>query len=274
MSELEVAKRKTATTYNAAADFYDHPANTFWERYGRRTLERIGLTPGQRVLDVCCGSGASALPAARLVAPNGSVVGVDLAENLLALAREKANQLNLTNVEFRSGDMTHLDFEAGRFDVVVCVFGIFFVPDMEVGLRELKRVLRAGGKLAITTWGPRFFEPASTEFWNSIRKIRPDLYKGFNPWDRISEVDHLRSLLEPLGFEELEIVAESGSQPITSPEDWWPMVMGSGYRGTLEQLAPEQREQVRKENIDFIRDTSLRSVEANVVYATAIKPSA
>jgi hypothetical protein len=52
------------------------------------------------------------------------------------------------------------------------------------------------------------------------------------------------------------------------------MVMGSGYRGTLEQLAPEQREQVRKENIEFIHDTSLRSVEANVLYATAIKPSA
>ena len=274
MTDLETAKKKAAITYNAAADFYDHPANTFWERYGRRTVERIGLTPGQHVLDVCCGSGASAMPAARIVAPNGSVVGVDLAENLLALAREKAKQLNLTNVDFRSGDMTHLAFEAGTFDVVVCVFGIFFVPDMEVALRELKRVLRAGGKLVITTWGPRFFEPANTEFWNSIRKIRPDLYKGFNPWDRISEVDDLRSLLEPLGFEALEIVAESGSQTITAPEDWWPMVMGSGYRGTLDQLHPHQREQVRKENVDFIRDASLRSLEANVVYATAIKPSA
>jgi ubiquinone/menaquinone biosynthesis C-methylase UbiE len=53
MSELETAKKRAATTYNAAADFYDHPANTFWERYGRRTVERLGLTAGQRVLDVC-----------------------------------------------------------------------------------------------------------------------------------------------------------------------------------------------------------------------------
>ena len=51
MSELETAKKRAATTYNAAADFYDHPANTFWERYGRRTVERLGLTAGQRVLD-------------------------------------------------------------------------------------------------------------------------------------------------------------------------------------------------------------------------------
>ena len=66
---------------------YDHPANTFWSRYGGRSVERLRLSPGQRVLDVCCGSGASAIPAAETVGSTGSVVGVDLAENLLALAR-------------------------------------------------------------------------------------------------------------------------------------------------------------------------------------------
>ncbi len=137
---------------------------------------------------------------------------MDLAENLLALARSKAQGRGLTNIEFRSGDMTQLPFDDGSFDVVVCVFGIFFVPDMEVGLRELKRVLRSGGKLAITTWGPRFFEPASTAFWESVRDVRPDLYKDFNPWDRISEVEAVRSLLSSVGFEEIEAVAESGTQ--------------------------------------------------------------
>src|SRR5215211_3952546 len=191
---LDDAQKKAATTYNAASDFYDHPANTFWGRYGRQTVERLRLAPGQRVLDVCCGSGASAIPAAETVGPTGAVVGVDLAENLLSLARSKAKERGLTNIEFRSGDMTQLPFEKGSFDVVVCVFGIFFVPDMEAALRELKRVLRTGGKVAITTWGPRFFEPASTAFWESVRDVRPDLYKDFNPWDRISDVDAVRSL--------------------------------------------------------------------------------
>lgn len=268
---LDDAQKKAATTYNAASDFYDHPANTFWSRYGRRTVERLRLPPGERVLDVCCGSGASALPAAETVGPTGSVVGLDLAENLLALARSKAKERNLNNVEFRSGDMTQLPFAEGSFDVVVCVFGIFFVPDMEAALRELKRVLRVGGKLAITTWGPRFFEPATTAFWNSVRDVRPDLYKGFNPWDRISDVDSVRSLLAAAGLDEIEVVAESGSQPVNSPEDWWAMIMGSGYRGTIEQLDPTDQERVRLENLDFIRRTSLRSLESNVVYATAIR---
>ena len=270
MSELDTARKRAATTYNAASDCYDHPANTFWERYGRRTVERLGLTAGQRVLDVCCGSGASAIPAARIVGPGGTVTGVDLAESLLELARSKAQQQGLENVDFQSGDMTRLPFDDGSFDVVVCVFGIFFVPDMESALRELKRVLRIEGKLAITTWGPRFFEPANTSFWNSVRNTQPDLYKGFNPWDRISEVDDLRALLSAAGFKDFEVVAEIGSQPVNSPEDWWAMIMGSGYRGTVEQLDPESRERVRKENLDFIQRAAIKSVEANVVYATAI----
>src|SRR5262249_32643300 len=82
MPALDDAKRKASSTYNAAADSYDDPANSFWARFGRRTIERLGLRPGEDVLDVCCGSGASALVAAEKVEPNGSVLGVDLSENL------------------------------------------------------------------------------------------------------------------------------------------------------------------------------------------------
>jgi ubiquinone/menaquinone biosynthesis C-methylase UbiE len=268
--ELDHAKKKAASTYNAASDFYDHPANTFWSRYGRQTVERLRLIAGERVLDVCCGSGASAIPAAKIVGPTGSVVGVDLAENLLALARGKAKDRGLANIEFRSGDMTQLPFDDSSFDVVVCVFGIFFVPDMEAALRELKRVLRVGGKLAITTWGPRFFEPASTVFWESVRDVRPDLYKGFNPWDRISDVEPVCALLTSAGFKSVEAVAESGVQAVNSPEDWWAMIMGSGYRGTVAQMDPADQERVRLANLDFITRTTLHSLESNVVYATAI----
>lgn len=265
------AQAKAASTYNAASDRYDDVANSFWARFGRSTVERLDLRPGQHILDVCCGSGASAIPAAERVAPDGSVTGIDLSENLLRLARDKARTLGLKNTEFRVGDMLALPFGEQQFDVVVCVFGIFFVPDMAAAARSLWRVLRSGGKLSITTWGPRFFEPANTAFWNAVREVRPDLYKGFNPWDRICDPPAVRALLRESGIEHADVIAQAGEHPIPDPQAWWTAVLGSGYRGTLEQLEPRQRDQVRDANLKYIRDSGIRSVEANVVYAVAEK---
>jgi len=271
MPTLAEAKAKAAATYNAAADTYDEPANAFWERFGRETIRRLAPARGSRLLDVCCGSGASALPAAESVGPEGSVLGVDLAEKLLARARAKAAKRGLHNVQFRAGDMTDLRLPAAHFDAVVCVFGIFFVPDMAAAVRGLWNVVRPGGKLAITTWGPHWFEPGSTAFWNSIRDVRPDLHKGFNPWDRIVDPSALNEVLRKGGIEHAEVVAESGEHPIASPEAWWAAVMGSGYRGTVDQLDAEGREYVRKTNLAFIQRSGIRAVEANVLYALAIK---
>jgi SAM-dependent methyltransferase len=167
--------------------------------------------------------------------------------------------------------MTALRFADGSFDAVACVFGIFFVPEMEVALRELKRVLRSSGRIAITTWGPRLFEPVNTEFWNAVREVKPELYKGFNPWDRICNEDALKALLAEGGFSEIEVRAESASQPINGPEDWWSMVLGSGYRGTVEQLTDAERDGIKNANFEFIIRSKIKSVEANVLYGKGLK---
>lgn len=265
------ARARAASTYNAAADVYDDPANSFWERFGRRTVERLPLNRGEVVLDVCCGSGASALPAAELVGPSGSVLGVDLAERLLDRARAKANARGLRNVQFRVADLLHLPIPEQPFDAVVCVFGIFFVPDMVLALRCLWERVRPGGKLAITTWGPRFFEPANSAFWDAIRKERPDLYKGFNPWDRICDPQSLSALFVAAGIANPDVVAEAGWHPIASPEAWWTAVLGSGYRGTVDRLDVAARDRVRAANLEYIRTAGIQAVETNVVYAAAHK---
>jgi SAM-dependent methyltransferase len=167
--------------------------------------------------------------------------------------------------------MLDLRLPASQFSAVVCVFGIFFVPDMAAAVRALWQVVSPGGRLAITTWGPRFFEPATTAFWNAVREVRPDLYKGFNPWDRISDPPALQALLREGGVARAEVVAEAGEHPVPCPEAWWSAVLGSGYRGTLEQLDAQAREHVRARNLAYIRAAGIRSVEANVVYAIATK---
>jgi len=267
----EEARAKATATYNAAADHFDEPALSFWDRYGRRTVERLSLQPGAKVLDVCAGSGASALPAAERVAPDGRVLAVDLAVGLLDLARAKARRRRLSNIEFRVGDFEELGLPDDSFDVVVCVFGIFFVPDMPRAVRELWRMIRPGGQLAITTWGPNFCEPANTIFWDAVRRERPDLYKGFNPWDRICDPPSVDAMLKEAEVDNAYVVAESGRHPLSAPDDWWTVVLGSGYRGTIEQLDPEAQERIRRVNLTSVQNSLIQEVETNVVYAVARK---
>jgi ubiquinone/menaquinone biosynthesis C-methylase UbiE len=265
------AKDMAAATYNAAADCYDKPALSFWDRFGRRTVERIALRPGSHVLDACCGCGASAIPAAQVVAPGGRVLAVDLAENLIEMGRRKSRDRGLENIEFRVADMEALDLPDGSFDAVVCVFGIFFVPDMVKAVRELWRMVREGGRLAVTTWGANFFEPANTAFWDAVRVEQPELFNAFHPWDRINESTSVERLLEEGGARTMQVAAEFARLPLESPEDWWTIVLGSGYRGTVEQMRPEALDKVRRANLDYLRGHEVRHIQANVIYAVATK---
>ena len=268
----ENAQGRAAFTYNAAADFFDASPLGFWDYFGRRTIELASIPGGSRVLDVCCGTGASALPAAEAVGPTGDIIGVDLADGLLELAREKATKRCLRNIKFEVGDMLSLRFPAESFDAAVCVFGIFFVPDMARAVSELWSRIRPGGKLAVTTWEPNFLEPASNAFWRSIKNIRADLFKGFNPWDRIADPKSLTRILDEGGVASPKIIAENRLHHIKSADDWWTIVLGTGYRGTIEQLTLAERQKVKEANLVFIRDENISALETNVLYALATKP--
>ena len=270
---LKQAKAKAATTYDAAADHFDDEPLGFWKRIGERTVARLALPAGANVLDVGCGTGASALPAAQAVGPNGFVVGVDLSARLLDRARTTTAMYRLTNVEFRLADMTALGFPDGRFDAVVSVFSIFFVPDMEGLVRELWRMVRPGGKLAVTTWGPRIFEPAYSRWLAAIKRERPDLHSAFNPWDRITDVEAVRRLLRDGGVTEADIIAEDGLQLLRSAEDWWIIALGSGLRWTIEQMGPEAAARVKADNIQWLRENEISGIETNAIYVIGNKPS-
>jgi ubiquinone/menaquinone biosynthesis C-methylase UbiE/acyl dehydratase len=266
---VDTPQSRAAAAYNAAADYYDAAALSFWDRFGRRTVERIALRDGDRVLDVCCGSGSSALPAAERVGPTGYVLGVDLADRLLAQARTKAQGRGLANTEFRLGDLATLDGITQTFDAVICVFGIFFCPDMVGAVTRLWSVVRPGGVLAVTTWGARPFEPASSIFWRAVQSEAPALYHAFHPWNRIAEPAQLRALFDEAGVPTVELEVETGMHTLRAPEDWWTIVLGSGYRGTVERLSTETQQRVREYTLGRLRLHEVRTIEANVLYATA-----
>jgi ubiquinone/menaquinone biosynthesis C-methylase UbiE len=267
MSNL-TPQEKAERTYNYTADFFDDPALGFWDRAGRRMVEMLDLQQGMQVLDVCCGTGASALPAAEAVGSAGKVVGIDLAEGLLELARKKAVVRRLDHVDFVKGDMTALSFEEQSWDAVIIVFGIFFVPDMENQVQKLWRLVRPGGKLGVATWGPRFWEPAYTEWKSVLTKVAPGLVSEFNPWDRITSAEAVHRLIDLEGSR-VGVYAEETVQPLRGPEDFWRVAMGSGLRWPIEQLGPEKAMIFKNQLVG--RLTSLTGIETNVIYGIADK---
>lgn len=266
---LQAARLKAEKTYSLAADYFDAEALAFWNRYGRRTVERMALPRRARVLDVCCGTGASALPAAQSVGPEGRVIAVDLAEELLKLGRMKAHAAAMTNIEFRRDDMTDLGFPDHHFNAVVCVFGIFFVPDMEAEVAELWRMVQRGGQLAITTWGPDIFAPAYEIWLGAVRRVRPDLHTAFNPWDRITTPEAVRKLFGDAGVPQVDVVAEEGHQALATPADFWTIALGSGLRWTIEQMGADVADGVRQEILGALATKGVDRVATNVIYAIA-----
>lgn len=148
--EMENLKAKlhkiwSAGDFSKLAELYKNDAEDF--------IERLNLRSGMKVLDVACGSGNLALPAARVGA---DVTGVDIAEYLIEKARENAEAENL-KIRFDVGDAEDLPYEDAEFDAVVTMFGAMFAPRPEIVASELKRVCRAGGKMAMANWTPNGF---------------------------------------------------------------------------------------------------------------------
>lgn len=270
---LDPIRTRARSTYDAAADRYDDSALGFWSRSGERTIDRLGLRPGMSVLDVACGSGASTLPAARRVGPTGRVIGIDLSERMVEMGRDKARRARLDQIEFRTADMSNTGFADESFDAVVCVFGVSFAPDMPGFVADLWRMVKPGGRLAITTWGPRLWSPMYEVWREAVRRERPDLMSDFHPWDRITTPTALAGLLQSAGVprDTLRVLPEFDVWPLRSAHDWWSIVMGSGLRWTMDQLPSDAADRVRRTNLDHARRHDIASVTCNVLYATASK---
>lgn len=151
-SSPEFAKLKAGLKSTWMAGDFGEVAR-YAAREGETFVSRLSLKPGQRLLDVACGTGNATIPAAR---SGAQVVGVDIAPNLLDQARKRAEDEKL-KVNFHEGDAEELPFGDAEFDVVISMFGAMFAPRPDRVAAELVRVTKPGGLIAMANWTPEGF---------------------------------------------------------------------------------------------------------------------
>ena len=141
--------------WDRMSDVYQREIDRRFAPVIEHVVARAGLRPGERALDLGTGTGAAAMRAAALVGPAGRVVGVDISPEMLALARRRVEDAGLDIVVFREGGAEAIPAENDVFDVVIASLSLMFVIDRAAAAREIARVLRPGGRLAVSAWaGP------------------------------------------------------------------------------------------------------------------------
>ena len=192
----------------------------FFDPWARRLLAFAGVGPGERVLDVACGTGSVARRAADLVGPRGSVTGLDLNEGMLAVAR-RASTAAPVAIEWRQGDAAALPFPDGAFDAVTCQQALQFMPDRKKVVREMRRVLAPGGRAALAVLRDIGSSPAYAPLADVLhRHVAPEagatLRSIFPPWSR----DEVRALVRDGGFRDVHVRSEVGGIRYPSAEEF------------------------------------------------------
>jgi SAM-dependent methyltransferase len=272
------------------AEWTDSATVSAWRRWHSRSsaqtreatdaiVKVARIAQGLKILDLASGTGEPALTIARAVGPEGHVTATDLGAGMLALAEENAQHGRLTNLTFQEADAHALPFPDEIFDRVTCRFGVMYFADLSQALREVRRVLKSRGLVALAAWGPLEQNPISVAALGPFLRrtsIPPPLPGAPHPF-RFASQGSLSQELERAGFEQVEeqLRIINFSWP-GSPEELWEHFrdIAVPFRPIMDSLGLDQRQQAITEVIEgFRRYHDGQSVNASVaiVLATGVR---
>lgn len=195
-----------------------------------RLIEGIDPQPGQTVLELAAGPGDTGLMAAELVAPAGKLIQTDAVEPMLDVARRRAAALDIGNVEFKVVDAEWIDLPTASVDAVLCRFGFMLLADAAAALRETRRVLRPGGRVALAVWDVPERNRWITALADAMvaEGLFPPRDPGAPGMFSLAPPERLRTRLIEAGFYDVEVETLALDYAYEDLDDWWELSLDCG----------------------------------------------
>lgn len=267
-------KQKVIEVFNQVAAGYDHPSLRFFPFCADALIHFIRPSSTSKVLDVATGTGAAAIAAAQTMGNNGRVQAIDLAEDMIEKAIKNVEKMALNNVDFHIMDAEQLEFKSQYFDVVMCSFGIFFLPNINKALENWLRVLKPGGQIAFTIFAETAFQPMADIFRRQIESYGISFDDA--AWLKLKHKQDCQQLLNNAGAVDIRVVEKQMGYHLNDANSWWDVISNSGFRGYIDQLDPEQLSNFRQQHLQSIHELVTDKglwMDVNVVFAGGKKPT-
>jgi ubiquinone/menaquinone biosynthesis C-methylase UbiE len=258
--EFEQRKQKVAGIFSRASTTYDSVGPRFFSHFGKRLVELTQIPAGAKVLDVASGKGSVLFPAGESVGFNGAVTGIDLAKGMVQELRKEIATSKIANIEVDQMDAEYLQFPDASFDIVLCGFAIFFFPQLDRALSEIRRVLKPGGRFAVTTWAESNRD--DLKWYDDLLEIYlPPEEQSSDPQPPTGPVfntpEGLTNILSSGGFTDIQISNEVAEFTYKDEEEWWASIWSHGARANLEEIehvhGPDGLERFKKEAFEKIK---------------------
>lgn len=257
----------TAAFDTAASDF-ERLGVHLWNPIGEHTVDQLQLVPGERVLDACCGTGASALPAALRVGPGGQVDAIDLSPPMIEGLRSAA--AGMPHIAAVAADAT--TWPPSGYDAVVCVLGVFFFPDMAAGTEHLVSRARPGGRVAVTVWRSGAMMVAGRHLTAAVDRVlgREPTPPRPHPLATIDRPARFGSWLADRGLDNVTVSTHELHLD-ASPDMAWLLVTGSGFVAALTGLDEQEVADVRSTYWASLAAEGVQSFDATTLTGVGVR---
>ena len=250
LTEIREQQKETWNKFSPGWKKWDDFTMNFLKPMGDAIISELSIKEDDVVLDVACGTGEPGLTIAAM-AKNGKVIGTDVADQMLDIAKENAERKQVKNFETKVCDVCELPFYDSTFDKISCRMGFMFFPDMQMAAREMYRVLKTGGKMATSVWaGPENNVWITTIVGVINRNMQlPPPPPGAPGMFRCAAPGFIKSLLENAGFKNVNEQLVTGKVAYDDFDHMWQMMneVAAPVVGALSKADDAMKQKIKNE---------------------------